>query len=71
MILQMVRTGEETGELDAMLNRAADFYEDEVDAMVAAISSLVEPLLVVILGAMIGVVVVAMYLPIFHLASVF
>ena len=71
MILQMVKTGEETGELDAMLDRAADFYEDEVDNMVAAISSLVEPLLVVFLGAIIGVVVVAMYLPIFNLASVF
>lgn len=71
MILQMVRTGEETGEMDSMLNRAADFYEDEVDAMVSAISSLIEPMLVVVLGAMIGVVVVAMYLPIFQLASVF
>lgn len=71
MVLQMVRTGEETGELDAMLNRAADFYEAEVDAIVAAISSLVEPILIVVLGVLIGVVVVAMYLPIFHLASVF
>ncbi|MCP4010667.1 MAG: type II secretion system F family protein [Proteobacteria bacterium] len=71
MVLQMVRTGEETGELDAMLDRAADFYEDEVDAIVAAISSLVEPILIVVLGTLIGIVVVAMYLPIFHLASVF
>lgn len=71
MVLQMVRTGEETGEMDSMLDRAADFYEDEVDAMVAAISSLVEPILVVVLGILIGIVVVAMYLPIFHLASVF
>jgi len=71
MVLQMVRTGEETGELDAMLDRAADFYEAEVDAIVAAISSLVEPILIVVLGVLIGVVVVAMYLPIFHLASVF
>ncbi len=71
MVLQMVRTGEETGDLDAMLNRAADFYEAEVDAIVAAISSLVEPILIVVLGGLIGVVVVAMYLPIFHLASVF
>jgi len=71
MVLQMVRTGEETGEMDAMLNRAADFYEDEVDAIVAAMSSLVEPILIVVLGSLIGVVVIAMYLPIFHLASVF
>jgi type IV pilus assembly protein PilC len=71
MVLQMVRTGEETGEMDSMLDRAADFYEDEVDAIVAAISSLVEPILIVVLGSLIGVVVVAMYLPIFHLASVF
>jgi len=71
MVLQMVRTGEETGEMDGMLNRAADFYEDEVDAIVAAISSLVEPILIVVLGTLIGIVVIAMYLPIFHLASVF
>jgi len=71
MVLQMVRTGEETGEMDAMLDRAADFYEAEVDAIVAAISSLVEPILIVVLGTLIGIMVVAMYLPIFHLASVF
>ncbi|MEE9447683.1 MAG: type II secretion system F family protein [Arenicellales bacterium] len=71
MVLQMVRTGEETGEMDSMLDKAADYYEDEVDNTVDSISSLVEPMLVVVLGIMIGTVVIAMYLPIFNLGSVF
>lgn len=71
LVLQMVRTGEATGEMDNMLDRAADFYDDEVDTAVATISSLVEPILIIGLGLIIGVVVVAMYLPIFKLASVF
>lgn len=71
MVIQMVRTGEETGEMDSMLNKVADFYEDEVDNTVAGISALVEPVMVVILGGLIGVVVIAMYLPIFNLGNVF
>ncbi len=71
MVLQMVRTGEETGEMDTMLDKVAEFYEDEVDNTIAGISALVEPIMVVILGGLIGVVVVAMYLPIFNLGGVF
>lgn len=71
MVLQMVRTGEETGEMDAMLDKAADFYEDEVDNTIAGISTLIEPLMIVILGGIIGVVIIAMYLPIFSLGEVF
>lgn len=71
LILQMVKTGEETGEMDNMLDRAADYYEEEVDNSVSIISSLVEPIMVVILGALIGIVVIAMYLPIFKLGSAF
>ena len=71
MVLQMVATGEESGELELMLDKTADFYEREVDDAVAAISSLVEPFLIVFLGIIVGTVVIAMYLPIFKIAAVF
>ena len=71
MVLQMVAIGEESGELDAMLNKVADFYESEVDDAVAAMSSLLEPLIMVFLGVIIGTMVIAMYLPIFKMAAVF
>ncbi len=71
LILQMVRTGEETGEIDNMLNHAADFYEDEVDTAVDSITTLIEPILIVALGIIVGVVIIALYLPIFKLASLF
>lgn len=71
MVLQMVRTGEETGKLELMLNKVADFYESEVDNAVATISSLIEPMLIVFLGVVVGIIVVAMYLPIFKMAAVF
>lgn len=71
MMLQMVSTGEESGELETMLDKVADFYEREVDDAVEALSSLIEPLMIVILGVIIGTIVLAMYLPIFKLASVF
>jgi type IV pilus assembly protein PilC len=71
MVLQMVAIGEESGELDAMLNKVADFYEAEVDDAVAAMSSLLEPLIMVFLGGVIGTMVIAMYLPIFKMAAVF
>ena len=71
MMLQMVSTGEESGELEKMLNKVADFFENEVDNAVAIISSLVEPFLIVILGIIVGTIVVAMYLPIFKLGAVF
>jgi type IV pilus assembly protein PilC len=70
MVTQMVSIGEESGALDNMLGKVADFYEEEVDEAVAALSSLMEPLIMVILGVLIGGLVVAMYLPIFKLGSV-
>jgi type IV pilus assembly protein PilC len=70
MVLQMAAIGEESGSLDHMLAKAAEFYEDEVDEMVKGLSSLMEPFIIVILGVMIGGIVVAMYLPIFKLGAV-
>jgi type IV pilus assembly protein PilC len=70
MVLQMCAIGEESGSIDHMLGKAADFYEAEVDDMVAGISSLMEPIIIVVLGTVIGGIVVAMYLPIFKLGQV-
>lgn len=70
MVLQMCAIGEESGSIDHMLGKAADFYESEVDDMVAGISSLMEPIIIVVLGTVIGGIVVAMYLPIFKLGQV-
>jgi len=70
MVTQMVAIGEESGALDAMLGKVADFFEEEVDEAVAGLSSLMEPIIMVILGVIIGGLVVAMYLPIFKLGSV-
>jgi type IV pilus assembly protein PilC len=70
MVIQMVSIGEESGQLDAMLGKVADFYEAEVDDAVEALSSLMEPMIMVILGVIIGGIVVAMYLPIFKLGAV-
>lgn len=70
MVLQMCAIGEESGSIDHMLGKAADFFESEVDDMVAGISSLMEPIIIVILGTVIGGIVVAMYLPIFKLGQV-
>lgn len=70
MVVQMIAVGEQTGALDRMLNKIADFYDEEVDASVAALTSMLEPLLVIFLGVIIGGVVIAMYLPIFKLISV-
>ncbi|HTR59449.1 MAG TPA: type II secretion system F family protein [Casimicrobiaceae bacterium] len=70
MVLQMTQIGEESGSLDGMLSRVADFYEREVDDAVAALSSLLEPIIIVFLGVVIGGLVVAMYLPIFKLGTV-
>ncbi len=71
MAVQMVAIGEEAGALDDMLRKVAEFYESEVDAAVASMSSLLEPLIMVVLGVLIGGLVIAMYLPIFQLGSVF
>jgi type IV pilus assembly protein PilC len=70
MVLQMCAIGEESGSIDHMLGKCADFYEAEVDDMVAGISSLMEPIIIVILGTIIGGIVVAMYLPIFKMGQV-
>lgn len=70
MVLQMCAIGEESGSIDHMLGKAADFYEAEVDDMVAGLSSLMEPIIIVVLGSLIGGIVVSMYLPIFKLGSV-
>jgi len=70
MVVQMVGVGEATGALDAMLSKVADFYEDEVDNAVSALTALMEPLIIAVLGGIIGFIVVAMYMPIFNLANV-
>jgi type IV pilus assembly protein PilC len=70
MVLQMAAIGEESGSIDHMLGKAADFYEAEVDDMVAGLSSLMEPIIIVFLGGLIGGIVVSMYLPIFKLGQV-
>ena len=70
MVLQMCAIGEESGSIDHMLGKAADFYEAEVDDMVAGLSSLMEPIIIVVLGTVIGGIVVSMYLPIFKLGQV-
>jgi type IV pilus assembly protein PilC len=71
MLIQMVSIGEESGALDAMVDKVADYYEREVDDAVAGISSLMEPLIMVVLGSLIGTIVIAMYLPIFKMGSAF
>jgi type IV pilus assembly protein PilC len=70
MVVQMISVGEQTGALDAMLNKIADFYDDEVDTAVSALTALLEPLMIVFLGVVIGGLVIAMYLPIFRLVTV-
>lgn len=69
MVVQMVGVGEQTGALDAMLSKIADFYEEEVDIAVAAMTSLIEPVMMVGIGGTVGVVLIAMYLPIFSIAG--
>lgn len=70
MVIQMVAIGEESGSIDSMLAKVADFYEEEVDNLVDALSSLIEPMIMAVLGVVVGGLVVAMYLPIFKLGSV-
>jgi len=67
MVSQMVKIGEETGELEKMLGKVADFYEDEVDAAITALTSIIEPLMMIGVGVMVGIIIVAMYLPMFKL----
>jgi len=70
MVIQMTQIGEESGSLDNMLGKVADFFEREVDDAVAALSSLLEPVIIAFLGVVIGGLIVAMYLPIFKLGAV-
>ena len=69
MVIQMISVGEQTGALDAMLSNIADFYDDEVDTAVSSMTALLEPIMIVVLGVLIGGLVVAMYLPIFKLVT--
>ena len=71
MVVSMISVGESTGALDAMLSKIADFYEEEVDLAVATLMSMLEPILIVFLGGLIGFIVIALYLPIFEMASNF
>jgi len=70
MVIQMVSIGEEAGSLDAMLSKVADFYESEVDNLVDNLTALMEPLIMSVLGILVGGLIVAMYLPIFQLGQV-
>jgi len=69
MVVQMISVGEQTGGLEEMLNKIGDFYDDEVDVGIAALMSALEPVIIVFLGVTVGVIVIAMYLPMFHLIS--
>jgi type IV pilus assembly protein PilC len=69
MVSQMIKVGEETGELDTMLGKIADFYEEEVDAAIATLTSIVEPVMMIGVGVMVGIIVISMYLPMFKMLS--
>jgi len=69
MVVQMIGVGEKTGDLDKMLDKIADFYEEEVDVAVSALASVIEPVMICIMGVLVGGMVIAMYLPIFNLAN--
>jgi type IV pilus assembly protein PilC len=69
MVISMIAVGEQTGGLDEMLSKIADFYDDEVDAAVSALLSLLEPIMIVFLGVVVGGMIVAMYLPIFNMVN--
>src|SRR5207249_10074300 len=69
MVISMISVGEQTGGMDEMLSKIADFYDDEVDAAVSALLSLMEPVMIVVLGVIVGGMVIAMYLPIFDMVN--
>jgi type IV pilus assembly protein PilC len=69
MVAQMVKIGEETGELEKMLSKIADFYEDEVDSSIQSLTSIIEPLMMIAVGCMVGVIIIAMYLPMFKMLT--
>ena len=70
MVTSMIGVGESTGKMDAMLSKIADFYEEEVDNAVGAMKQLIEPIMILVLGVVIGGLVIAMYLPIFKMGSI-
>ena len=69
MVVQMIAVGEQTGALDAMLQKIADFYEDEVDSSIANLTSIIEPLMMILVGLMVGVIIIAMYMPMFKMLT--
>jgi type IV pilus assembly protein PilC len=69
MVVQMVVVGEQTGRLDDMLSKVADYYEDEVDVAVSGLTALLEPIMIVFLGIVVGGIVISMYLPIFQVIT--
>jgi type IV pilus assembly protein PilC len=69
MVAQMVKIGEETGELEKMLSKIADFYEDEVDASIQSLTAIIEPLMMILVGLMVGVIIIAMYMPMFKMLT--
>lgn len=69
MVIQMIAIGEETGNLDTMLNKIADFYDQEVDVAVKGLMSMIEPLIMVVMGIVVGAIVIAMFMPMFEMSS--
>jgi len=69
MVTRMISVGEKTGELEKMLGKIADFYESEVDAAVTALTSLIEPMVIAVLGVVIGGIVIALFLPVFKIST--
>ena len=69
MVAQMVKIGEETGELEKMLSKIADFYEDEVESAVQSLTSIVEPIMMIGVGLVVGIIIISMYLPMFKMLS--
>jgi type IV pilus assembly protein PilC len=70
MVVQMISVGEQTGALDEMLSKIADFYDDEVDTAVEQLTAVIEPIMIVVMGVLVGGMLVAMYLPMFKMASI-
>jgi type IV pilus assembly protein PilC len=69
MVVQMLAVGEETGELDTMLEKVADFYDDEVTAAVESLTSLIEPVMIAVVGGAVGAIVVSLYMPLFNIIN--
>ena len=69
MVIQMISIGEETGSLDAMLNKVADFYESEVETQLQSLAAALEPLMIVVLGVVVGFIVIAMFMPLIQIVS--